>query len=120
MKKRVKNTKNLKRHSRRKIFEQHLVHHLIQNERITTTKRRAKQAQRALAKVITVAKRKKEPNLTRELRKRLPLESVKKVKEELLPRFYERQGGYTRIMKLEPRPSDGAAMAIIELIQPEE
>jgi len=120
MKKRVNLRKQSKKHSPLKNFERNLAHNLIQQERIQTTIKRAKQASRVVDKIITTAKKKREPNLTRALRKMLPMESVQKVKTELVPRYHEREGGYTRILKLEPRRSDGAEMAVVELIQPEE
>ena len=56
-------------------------------------------------------------NSRRLLARKLSPEIVKKLVNEIAPRYKERKGGYTRIIKLGQRNSDGAKMAIIELIR---
>src|SRR5436190_10606399 len=93
-----------------------LVTSVIEEERITTTVPKAKAAKPLVEKMITLAK---EDNLhTRRqaaafLVKR---EAVDKLFEKLGPRFYQRNGGYTRIVKLGWRKGDGAETAKLELV----
>jgi len=56
-------------------------------------------------------------NSRRLLARKLSPEIVKKLVNEIAPRYKERKGGYTRIIKLGQRNSDGAKMAIIELVK---
>lgn len=91
---------------------------IIMNERITTTETRAKEARKFVDKMITygkdgslVARRKALAFLQNDTA------AVKKVFEELAPRYKDRNGGYTRILKTTERRGDGSLMAIIELVK---
>lgn len=91
---------------------------LIMNERIETTETRAKEARKFVDKMITYGK--KGDLVSR--RKALAFmqndkEATKKVFDDLAVRFANRNGGYTRILKLEERRGDDALMVILELVE---
>lgn len=89
---------------------------LVEHERITTTLHKAKELRPIAEKVITKGK-KGTVHHRRLVRKWLPERRlVQKVFDDLAPRFEERSGGYTRIIKLGPRRGDQAEMAIIEFV----
>lgn len=89
---------------------------LIMHERIRTTLAKAKELRPFAEKLVTLGKKDSLHARRRALsiipRKR----AVAKLFNELSPRFAERPGGYTRILKLGPRRGDGAAMAFIEFV----
>jgi len=88
----------------------------LEKERVRTTLAKAKAARPLAEKMITLAKKDTLHSRRQALRfiyKRLV---VKKLFEELGPRFSERPGGYTRIVKVGVRSGDGAEMAVLELI----
>ncbi len=88
---------------------------LILNEKIKTTEAKAKELRPFVEKLIT---RGKEESVhgRRVLAARLQEDVAKKLVKEIAPRYRERAGGYTRILKLGPRLEDGAKMVIIELV----
>ena len=87
------------------------------HESIETTEAKAKMLRPYAEKLITFAKR-GDLAARREVLKDIPdRDVVARLFHEIAPRFAERQGGYLRIMKLEPRMGDGAAMARIELVE---
>ncbi|MBO5138850.1 MAG: 50S ribosomal protein L17 [Bacilli bacterium] len=91
---------------------------LIMNERIETTETRAKETRKFVDKMITYGK--KGDLVSR--RKALAFmqndkEATKKVFDDLAVRFANRNGGYTRILKLEERRGDDALMVILELVE---
>ncbi|RLF36174.1 MAG: 50S ribosomal protein L17 [Thermoplasmata archaeon] len=88
---------------------------LILNEKIITTEAKAKELRSFIEKTITRAKKDTLAN-RRLLAKIFSKKIIKKLFEEIGPRYKDRPGGYTRIIKLNPRPSDGAKMAIIEFV----
>jgi large subunit ribosomal protein L17 len=94
---------------------------LFTYERVNTTVAKAKAVRPLAEKLITFAKR-GDVAARREVLKVIPdRDVVHKLFSELGPRYAERNGGYTRILKLGQRPGDGAPMARIELIdRPEE
>lgn len=101
----------------RKALLRSLMVSLFKNDRIETTEPKAKEAQRSAEKLITTAK-----DDTRNARKKAmsilnDKEAVTRLFEDVAPRFMERPGGYTRVLKLGPRRGDGAEMAILELVE---
>ena len=91
---------------------------LINNERIETTETRAKEVRKFVDKMITYGK--KGDLVSR--RKAIAFlqndaTTVKKVFDDLAVRFANRNGGYTRILKLEERRGDDALMVILELVE---
>ncbi len=100
----------------RKAMIKNLAASLILYEKIKTTKAKAKAVRSYTEKLITRGK-KNDLAARRHLIRHLPLENaVKKVLEVLSPKYKDRKGGYTRIVKLGPRQGDGAEIAIIEFV----
>jgi large subunit ribosomal protein L17 len=100
----------------RKALLRNLATALIEHERIITTEPKAKELRRVADKLVTLGKR---GNLHARRQALQVVQSnavVKKLFNEIAPRFAERQGGYTRILRLGYRPGDAAAMAVIELV----
>ncbi|CCZ56823.1 50S ribosomal protein L17 [Clostridium sp. CAG:762] len=94
-----------------------LTKQLIINERIETTETRAKEVRKCFDKMVTYGK---SGSL---VSRRLALaflhndnDCVQKVFNELAPRYKDRNGGYTRIIKLKERKGDNALMVILELV----
>lgn len=93
-----------------------LASQLFQHERINTTQAKAKAVRPLAERLITFAK-KGDVAARREVLKVIPdRDVVHKLFSEIGPRYAERQGGYTRILKLGPRQGDAAPMARIELV----
>lgn len=88
---------------------------LILEEKITTTKTRARAASSFVEKLVTKAK-KGGLCAIKTLSSKLPQPAVKKIISDIAPRFLQRNGGYTRIIKLGQRYKDGAEMAVVEFI----
>jgi large subunit ribosomal protein L17 len=100
----------------RKMLLRVLVNNFLVHEKIKTTEAKAKELRSVAEKMITRAK-----NITlanrRLLARELTPELTKKIIDEVAPRYKDRHGGYTRIIKLGPRNSDSAKMVIIELVK---
>jgi large subunit ribosomal protein L17 len=92
---------------------------LMESERIITTLPKAKELRPIAEKVITRGKHGTVHDRRWALQWLLKRELVKKVFDEIAPRFTERPGGYLRIVKLGPRQGDGAEMAVLELVERE-
>jgi large subunit ribosomal protein L17 len=90
---------------------------LVLNERIITTLPKAKELRPIAEKVITRGKHGTVHDRRWVLRWVLSRDLVKKLFDEIAPRFQERPGGYLRIVKLGPRQGDGAEMAVLELVE---
>ncbi|WP_449258825.1 50S ribosomal protein L17 [Chlorobium limicola] len=89
---------------------------LLLHKRIETTEAKAKETRKVVEKIITKA-RKGTVHAQREIFKSIrDKEAVKMLFEEIVSRVGDRNGGYTRIVKLAPRFGDAAKMAVIELV----
>jgi large subunit ribosomal protein L17 len=90
---------------------------LFEHERIRTTLPKAKALRPVAEKLITFAKR-GDVHARRQVMKVVPdRDVVHRLFTEIAPRFEDREGGYTRILKLGQRKGDGAEMAQIELVE---
>ena len=89
---------------------------VLENGRIETTVTRAKEVKRLADKMVTLGKR-NDLHARRQALSFITKEDVvTKLFEEIAPKYSERNGGYTRILKLGPRRGDAAEMAILELV----
>jgi len=100
----------------RKSMLRNIVTDLFREGRISTTNFRAKEARRAAEKMITLAKR-GDLHARRQVLAYVYDETVvKKLFDEIAPKYAAREGGYTRILKLGPRQGDGAEVVFLELV----
>ena len=100
----------------RKAMLRNLVTDLLREGRIQTTEHRAKEARRLAEKMITLGKR-GDLHARRQAMAYIFDESVvTKLFEEIAPKYADRQGGYTRILKLGPRQGDNAEVVFLELV----
>jgi len=100
----------------RKMLYRNLVTALFKHERIQTTVPKAKEARIVAEKLITFAKRGDLHARRMAARKVMEPAILQKLFEEIGPRYADRPGGYTRIMRLGPRKGDNAELAILELV----
>lgn len=119
--------KRLGRHmGARNALRRTLIKQLFEHERIRTTKAKAQAIRGEAEKLITMAKKGNaagEDDVAKMVHKRRIVASrladppiVKKLFDEIAPRFAERPGGYTRMIKLGWRESDKAEMVLLELV----
>jgi large subunit ribosomal protein L17 len=100
----------------RKAMLRNLVTDLLREERISTTDTRAKEARKEAEKLITLAKR-GDLHARRQAMSYIFDEAVVvKLFDEIAPRYSDRNGGYTRILKLGPRRGDSAEVVFLELV----
>ncbi len=96
-----------------------LVASLIAAESIVTTEAKAKALRPVVEKCVTTAKRAADDTVSAQRRVVALIRDVDmthKLFTEIAPRYLDRPGGYTRILKLGPRPGDNASMARIEFV----
>ncbi len=113
-----KNRHKLSRDSaHRKSLLMNLSKEIIEHERVRTSEAKAKAVKPEIEKLITLAKR-GDLHARRQALSTLAQDkfAVHKLFEELAPRYAQRAGGYTRILKLGPRRSDATEMVFIELV----
>lgn len=109
----------------RRALYRNMITQLFLHERITTTEAKAKAIRGQAERLITIAKRAntsdepaRQVHARRVAAARLNgPEVVHKLFDEIAPRYEERPGGYTRILKLGQRQGDGARVALVELIE---
>ena len=113
-----KNRHKLSRDSaHRRSLLMNLSKEIIEHERVRTSEAKAKAVKPEIEKLITLAKR-GDLHARRQALSTLAQDkfAVHKLFEELAPRYAQRAGGYTRILKLGPRRSDATEMVFIELV----
>lgn len=107
----------------RKALLRDLVTDLILNGRIETTEAKAKELKRLADKMVTLGKkntlasRRQAAELVRFEKDDSDNYAIQKLFNEIAPKFANRNGGYTRVLKLGPRRGDAAEMAIIEFVE---
>lgn len=116
MRKKQQGRKFQRKTGQRKSLLRGLARELFLREKIQTTEAKAKELKRVAEKLITRAK-KGDLASRRSIAQHFSKSLTKKIVDELSTRYKSRPGGYTRIIKLGPRKSDGAEMVIIELVK---
>lgn len=102
--------------NQRTALERSLVTALIEHGRVTTTHVKAKMLSRSADRLVTLAK--KQTLAARRLAaRRVGDQAVAQLFAALAPKFQERAGGYTRVIRKGRRRSDGAEMSIVEFVQ---
>jgi large subunit ribosomal protein L17 len=94
-----------------------LVADLFRHGKIVTTEAKAKEIQGLAEKMITLGKDNSLSSRRRALTYITDKDLVDKVFTEIAPKYAERPGGYTRLLKLGPRPGDGAPTVKLELVE---
>ena len=102
--------------SARKALLRGIVTSLFQHERIETTEAKAKELRKVADKMLTLAKRGDLHARRQVMAYMMDEDVVKKLFDEVAPKYKDRQGGYTRIIKAGVRQGDAAPMVIIELV----
>ncbi len=100
----------------RKLVLRNLVTDLLREGRISTTDCRAKEARKIAEKMITLGKRGDLHARRQAMSVIFDEDVVKKLFDEIAPKYAERNGGYTRILKLGPRQGDNAEIVFLELV----
>jgi len=115
----VKGRKLGRTSSHREALFRNQLQSLVEKEKIVTTLPKAKELRPIAERVITRGKHGTVHDRRWVLRWVLKRDLVKKVFDDIAPRFHARPGGYLRIVKLGPRQGDGAEMAVLELVERE-
>ena len=102
--------------TQRKAMLRQLVTDLLRNGKLETTFFRAKEVQPVAEKMITLAKADTLASYRQALGYITKEDVAQKVFKEIAPKYADRNGGYTRIVKIGPRRGDAAEMAIIQLV----
>ena len=108
-----------RKYSQRKALYRGLVIALVKHERIRTTEAKAKELRPFAERLITLSRRGDLASRRRARRHVADREVLTKLFDEIGPRYGDRDGGYTRILKLGARRGDGAELAVIELVESE-
>jgi large subunit ribosomal protein L17 len=100
----------------RKAMLRNLVTSVLENGKIKTTEMRAKEAKSIVDKMVTLGKEGSLHSRRQALAYITKEDVVKKLFDEIAPKYAERQGGYTRIIKIGPRRGDAAEIVVLELV----
>jgi large subunit ribosomal protein L17 len=100
----------------RKALIRSLAEALIVNGKIKTTEAKAKELRPFIEKLVTKGKQGDLASRRTAISRLIGVDLVKKLFEEIAPKFADRNGGYTRVIKLPARGGDGSKMAIIEFV----
>ena len=111
-----KNRKLGRTSDQRRAMLRAMVTYLLENGQIKTTITRAKEVAPVAEKMITLAKKNDLASYRQALGFITKEDVAKKVFQELGPKYAERNGGYTRVVRIGPRRGDAAEMAIIQLV----
>ena len=120
MKHNIKNKKLNKTSSHRKAMFMNMSNSLIKHEQITTTLPKAKELKRFVEKIITLGKKGNLESRRKAISILQDQKMAKKIFDVLAVRYKERNGGYTRIIKLGNRFGDNAPTAVIEFVDRDE
>ncbi len=101
----------------RRALLRNLTTSFLREEKIETTEPKAKDVGRMAEKMITLAKKNTLASRRKALSYLTDEDVVTKLFENIGPKYQDRQGGYTRVVKKGPRNGDGAPMAILELVE---
>ena len=102
--------------SQRKALLRQLATDLLENGKIETTFYRAKEVQPVVEKLITLGKKGGLSNYRRAVAYLTKEDTAKKLFDEIAPKYKERNGGYTRVIRVGARRGDAAEIAVIELV----
>lgn len=103
--------------SQRRAMLKNMATSLLRHGRVETTEPKAKEVRRVTEKMISLGKRGDLHARRQALAYLMDETVVKELFETIAPKYAERQGGYTRILKVGPRRGDAAPMAIVELVE---
>lgn len=124
MRHRVAGKKLGRKKDHRTALRRNLIKQLIEHERITTTRAKAQAVRGQTERLITLAKEGNKAGEARGVHTRRMAaarlgnaQAVQKLFDDIAPRYEDRLGGYTRIIKLGPRQGDAAEMVILELVE---
>ena len=102
--------------AQRKALLRQQVTDLLENGKMETTFCRAKEVQPVVEKMITLGKKAGLANYRRAMAFVTKEDVVKKLFDEIAPKYADRNGGYTRVLKMGPRRGDATEMVILELV----
>ena len=117
MRHRVAGRKLGRRSEHREATLQNIVVELLTHERVTTTEAKARSARTLAERIITKGRSGSLHDRRLAMALLTDKQAVRRLFDEIGPRYADRNGGYTRIMKLMPRKGDAAAMAMLELVE---
>lgn len=115
MKHRIKGRQFKRSKSQRKALLKHLTEALVLHGKITTTTAKAKELSVYAEKLITIAKKQSLAS-AKAVHSKIADEAAKKLIRDISKKYQERNGGYTRVIKIGERKGDVAEMSVIELV----